>query len=413
VYVGTGVTTRTWTVVMPTTPATYEFRLFLNGGYTRAATSPPITVLAGPPVLTSLSPSGASLNGTAFTLTVNGSGFTANSVVRWNGADRSTTYINAAQLQAAIPASDLTVLGTSQVTVLAPAPGGGLSSPRPFEVSSAPALAVSATSVPGGSPATVTLTGGYGGATDWLAFASSSASDTIYLQYVYVGAGVTTRSWTVTMPMTPGTYEFRLYPNNTYVRAATSPPITVTQGPNPVPVVSSLSPVRAVAGAPSTIAVIGSGFVGPSVVQWNGANRPTTFVTSSQLQATLSATDLATTGTGQVSVFSPMPGGGLSAALPFDIVPTPILAVNTTSAAAGTQVTMTLTGGIGGSTDWVALAPTSAPDWVYAQYTYVGTGVATRTWTVTMPNTPGTYSFRLYLNNSYARTATSRTVTVF
>jgi hypothetical protein len=215
------------------------------------------------------------------------------------------------------------------------------------------------------------------------------------------------------MPMTPGTYEFRLYPNNTYVRAATSPPITVTQGPNPVPVVSSLSPVRAVAGAPSTIAVIGSGFVGPSVVQWNGANRPTTFVTSSQLQATLSATDLATTGTGQVSVFSPMPGGGLSAALPFDIVPTPILAVNTTSAAAGTQVTMTLTGGIGGSTDWVALAPTSAPDWVYAQYTYVGTGVATRTWTVTMPNTPGTYSFRLYLNNSYARTATSRTVTVF
>ena len=30
---------------MPSTPGTYEFRLFLNNGYTRAATSPPITVI--------------------------------------------------------------------------------------------------------------------------------------------------------------------------------------------------------------------------------------------------------------------------------------------------------------------------------------------------------------------------------
>ena len=398
---------------MPTTPGTYEFRLFLNGGYTRAATSPPVTVLAGPPVLTSLSPPSAALNGAAFTLTVNGSGFTGNSVVRWNGADRTTTYVSAAQVQAAVPASDLTALGTAQVTVFAPAPGGGLSSPQPFEVGVAPALTVGASTVPGGSPATVTLTGGYGGSGDWLAFASSSAPDGLYQQYVYVGTGVTTRSWTVTVPMTPGTYEFRLYLNNGYVRVATSPPITVTQGPNPLPVLSALSPSRAVVGAPSTIAVIGSGFVASSVVQWNGAHRPTTFVTSSQLQATLSAADVAAMGTGQVSVLSPTPGGGLSAALPLDVVPAPVLAVSTPSAAAGTPVTMMLNGGIGGSTDWVALAPSGAPDWFYVQYTYVGPGVTTRTWTVTMPSTPGTYEFRLYLNNGYARMTTSPTVTVF
>jgi hypothetical protein len=29
---------------MPMTPGNYEFRLFRNGGYTRAATSPPVTV---------------------------------------------------------------------------------------------------------------------------------------------------------------------------------------------------------------------------------------------------------------------------------------------------------------------------------------------------------------------------------
>jgi hypothetical protein len=108
-----------------------------------------------------------------------------------------------------------------------------------------------------------------------------------------------------------------------------------------------------------------------------------------------------------------MPGGGLSAALPLDVVPAPALTVSTTSAAVGTQVTVTLTGGIGGSTDWMALAPSTAPDWGYLEYTYVGSGVTTRTWTVTMPGPPGTYEFRLFLNNGYARTTTSPTVTVF
>jgi hypothetical protein len=43
--VGSGVTARDWTVTMPSAPGTYEFRLFLNNGYTRAATSPPVTVV--------------------------------------------------------------------------------------------------------------------------------------------------------------------------------------------------------------------------------------------------------------------------------------------------------------------------------------------------------------------------------
>jgi hypothetical protein len=47
------------------------------------------------------------------------------------------------------------------------------------------------------------------------------------VQFVYVGAGVTTRTWTVAAPNTPGTYEFRLFLNNSYTRAATSPTITV------------------------------------------------------------------------------------------------------------------------------------------------------------------------------------------
>ena len=56
-----------------------------------------------------------------------------------------------------------------------------------------PTLTVGATSVLSGATITVTLTNGVGGATDWLGFASSSAPDTSYLQYVYVGAGIVTK----------------------------------------------------------------------------------------------------------------------------------------------------------------------------------------------------------------------------
>jgi hypothetical protein len=77
----------------------------------------------------------------------------------------------------------------------------------------------------------VTLTNGLGGASDWLALAATGAPNTSYLQWTYVGSSVTTRTWTVTMPTTPGTYEFRLFPNNGFTRAATSPTVSVGASP--------------------------------------------------------------------------------------------------------------------------------------------------------------------------------------
>jgi subtilisin family serine protease len=415
-YVGAGVTTRTWTVNMPTTAGTYEFRLFLNNGSTRAATSPAITVAAGPsgtPVFSALNPSSAPTGGAGFTLVATGSGFVATSVVRWNGADRPTTFVSSTQLSAAIPATDLAVSGTAQVTIFSPAPGGGTSPSLPFTIGGSPTLAVSATNVAADAPVTVTLTNGFGGATDWLALASSSASNGIYLKWTYIGAGVTTRTWTVNMPTTAGTYEFRLFLNNGSTRAATSPPVTVAAGPSPTPILGALNPSSApTGGAAFTLVATGSGFATASVVRWNGADRPTTFVSSTQLSAAIPATDLAAGGTAQVTVFSPAPGGGTSSALPFTIGGTPTLAVSATNAAAGAAVTVTLTNGFGGATDWLALAASNASNGSALKWTYVGAGITTRTWTVNMPTTAGTYEFRLYLNNGSTRGATSPPVTV-
>ena len=77
-----------------------------------------------------------------------------------------------------------------------------------------------------------------------------------------------------------------------------------------------------------------------------------------------------------------------------------------------TPVTVTLTGSPGGPLDWLALAAVGAPDTSYLQYTYVGAGVITRTWTVPMPAAGGVYEFRLFVGGAYTRGATSAPVTV-
>ena len=316
------------------------------------------------PLANSLTPYTAATGGPGFSLTVAGSNFATGSTVQWNGANRSTTFSNSSQLTATIPASDIAADGIAQVRVMNPG-AGGVSNAMPFTILRPSSLTVSATSVPAGTPVTVTLNNGKGGSTDWLALAAVGASDSSYLQWTYVGAGMATRTWTVTPPGA-GSYEFRLFLNDSFTRAATSPAVTVTvfaptlavsgtsvdsgipvtvtlnngsggsydwlalaavgapdtsyiqwtyvgagittrpwtvipPGPgsyefrfflnnsntrvatsptvtvtstNPVPAVTALSPGGAAAGGPAfTLTVSGNNFVAGSVVRWNGANR--------------------------------------------------------------------------------------------------------------------------------------------
>jgi len=212
---------------MPATGGPYEFRLLLNNGYTSAATSPKIAVVPLAPVVTSLSPSAAVAGTSSLPLTVSGSNFTPMSVVYWNGSPRTTTYVAQTQLSAAISSADLALAASPRVSVVTPAPGGGTSNAVPITITQPPALTVNTTSAVRGGSVTVTLTGGLGGASDWLALAATSAPVTNYLQWTFVGTGVTTRTWTIAAPTTPGVYEFRLFLNNGYTRAATSATVTV------------------------------------------------------------------------------------------------------------------------------------------------------------------------------------------
>ncbi len=59
------------------------------------------------PSITSVSRTGVQVGGPNFTLTVNGTNFVSGSTVRWNGADRTTTYVSPGRLTATIRASDV------------------------------------------------------------------------------------------------------------------------------------------------------------------------------------------------------------------------------------------------------------------------------------------------------------------
>jgi hypothetical protein len=93
-------------------------------------------------------------------------------------------------------------------------------------------------------------------------------------------------------------------------------------------------------GATFNLTVTGSNFIPSSTVQWNGSARATTFGSSTTLQAAITAADIAAVGTATVTVSSPAPGGGTSAALTFTInKPNPVVTISPGAAivAAGGQ----------------------------------------------------------------------------
>ncbi|MFN8003406.1 MAG: NF038122 family metalloprotease [Acidobacteriota bacterium] len=180
------------------------------------------------PALSALSPSAVAPGAQNFTLYLTGNNFQLNSVVRWNGADRATTWQGGGLLQAAITAADVASAGTANVTVFTPGPGGGESLPLSFSIAAN----------------------------------------------------------------------------------------------NPVPTLARLDPgLAATGGAQLTLNAVGTNFVTGSVLRWNGADRQTTITNSTQLSATIPATDLANASTANVTIFTPGPGGGTSNALPLNVLP--------------------------------------------------------------------------------------------
>jgi len=120
----------------------------MNCGGGGGGSSTPVVPQNPSPSISALVPATAPAGSRPLTLTVNGSSFIAGSVIRWNGAERVTTYVNSLQLTTTLNPSDLSNAGTAAVSVFNPSPGGGTSSSLNFTISAVEPLAIKTARLP-------------------------------------------------------------------------------------------------------------------------------------------------------------------------------------------------------------------------------------------------------------------------
>ena len=92
-------------------------------------------------------------------------------------------------------------------------------------------------------------------------------------------------------------------------------------GVNPVPTITQISPTSALAGGATgfELTISGTNFIAGSMISFGGTMPSTTFVSTTQLVATIPTADIASAGSPVVTVTNPPPGGGTSNAVNFRV----------------------------------------------------------------------------------------------
>ena len=170
--------------------------------------------------------------------------------------------------------------------------------------------------------------------------APGAGASGIFTGATNVGNANTDATGTASAPTFTANFTNGAYVVNATVGAVNAPaPFSLTNTAGLPTLTAPLSPPSATAGGLGfPLTVNGTNFTTTSVVSFNGVATTTTFVNATQLMAAITAADIATAGTVNVSVTTPAPGGGPSGSLLFTInnpVPT-ITSLSPPSATAGT-----------------------------------------------------------------------------
>jgi hypothetical protein len=305
------------------------------GGGTSAAVTAAISNPA-PGAAIKLSPS-LVVTGTATptTVTVTGTNFIPASTVQVSGTARTTTYVSATQLTFQLTAADQATSQVLPVTVVNPAPGGGASLGATLEVLPQMPTPV-ITSL---SPSQLIV----GSSTTWV---------TVYGSNLFVEITTSPNSeelfptsnvlWNGTSLTNNTNYEFGLgyngqesitfqVPASLLTTAGTAsitvsdstsvPPtsnaLTMTIANPPPPTLTSISPNAGPINTATPITLSGSGFTASSTVAMNGSNIAATYVSSTELTATIPASSVTLPGSFNFTVTTPAPGGGTTAPLAY------------------------------------------------------------------------------------------------
>ncbi|NUM47735.1 MAG: IPT/TIG domain-containing protein, partial [Anaerolineales bacterium] len=288
-----------------------------------------LLTIANPiPTLATMLPASAQTGSGGIIVTLQGENFVVGSVARVDGNERPTSFIHPGELQVTLYASDFASNGTLNVDVTNPGPGGGLSvNALPFTVTSAgqnpiPSIA---SVTPGGTEA-----GGDGFTMSILGFNFVNGSDVLWngvsRSKTYVNSQQLQITVTAEDLLTPGPVVITVV--NAGPGGGTSNAITfdvATPGQNPVPTIHLIREWYVIAQGTTSrqneVHIFGENFIPGVQAQWNGQNRPTKFISETELVITLNAYDGAFAGAGAITVVNPGPGGGVSNAATFIIYP--------------------------------------------------------------------------------------------
>ncbi len=242
-----GLTNATLAVAMPATPGVRNLRLFQNNGSTRLATSAAITV-AAPSVATIAVSTTTVSPGDVVTATIgNSPGYALDWLGVYGTGDSDSAYQSWRYLSGTQTPPDSPVTAASFAVTMPTTPGpydlrlfqnNGLmrvATSTTITVGPPPSLGVGPTTVAAGGVVTTTVTGGPGYALDWVGVYGTGDPDLTYQSWRYLSgtqvppaSPLTDASFTVTMPVIPGTYNLRLFRNNGSTWLATSETVTVT-----------------------------------------------------------------------------------------------------------------------------------------------------------------------------------------
>jgi uncharacterized protein (TIGR03437 family) len=233
----------------------------------------PVVTLSG------LSPNSVVAGSPQMDITVTGRNFLAGATVLWNGGALATMFVNSAQLTATVPAALLQNAATVPVTVMNP--GAAPTPPMNFSIRlPAPVLtSISPTSAAAGSAGfTLTIASancGTGCTAQW----NGTPLPTSFVSTTAVSASVP-----ASLIASPGPVSVRLV--NPDGGASGTASFTINPGASTV---TAVSPASITSGSPATLTVTGSNFAAGAAVLWNGMPLTTTFVSATQLTASLPA----------------------------------------------------------------------------------------------------------------------------
>ena len=325
-----------------------------NPGPGGGSSSPVTFTVNNPtPQISGISPTTVTTVNGGLTMTVTGSGFVPTSAVTWNGAARTTSYLSATQLQFQLLSADVAAVGTVQISVSNPAPGGGAASPTqltivypvPVITSLNPAAAVA-----GGSSFTLTVNG-------------SGFSPSSIVQYngtprttTYVNSSTLTIPVSTTDIATPTTAQITVVTPSP--GGGTSSPAILAINTYPIPAITGINPTSITVNSPDTVVTIqGTGFTAFSTVQVNGSSLTPNSWNPTLVFVTIPAANFASVGSLSVTVSNP--GSLISNAVNISVIPNPVPALSGISPASaaigGPSFILTVSGS--------NFVPTSVVEW--------------------------------------------------